>query len=321
MKTARFDIHTYITETIIAALERGVGPWVRPWKDNKGPHNGTSGRPYRGINPWLLTARAEENGWSDPRWCTEKQARKRGWRFKDSAYATNGQLDLSLVVCWWFFKTTRTLKNGEEREDRVPFMRYYRVANFAQLDGPEPYDETLPGRWQQEMRRDKARELVDDLPVCIRHGGERACYDPRKDVVHMPVPAAFAEEDDYWVTLFHELGHWTGSDVRLARDFSGRFGAQAYAIEELVAELTAANMASHLEISQSGHVRPDHARYIGHWLEVLKRDTRAICHAASKADRATRHLIEQAEAGASKRRRRKRRAGHDRSRSLAMAIL
>ncbi len=320
MKTARFDIHAYITERIIAALERGVGPWVRPWKGNKGPHNGTSGRLYRGVNPWLLAVRAEENGWTDPRWCTENQALKKGWRFKDSAFDKHGELDLGVVVCWWFRKNTRTLKNGDERQERVPFMQFYRVANFEQLEGPKRYDDSLPGRWQQEQRRDKARKLVDALPVCIRHGGDSACYDPRKDIVHMPVPAAFAREDDYWVTLFHELGHWTGSDVRLERDFSGRFGEEAYAIEELVAELTAANMASHLEIGECGQVRPDHARYIGHWLEVLRRDTRAISHAASKADQATRYLLEQAEAGTSRRRSKRRRTRHDRSRPMAMAV-
>ena len=162
--------------------------------------------------------------------------------------------------------------------------------------------------------------LAEIDPDDVRAVGGKAAALARLVERGLPVPAAFASEDDYWVTLFHELGHWTGSDVRLERDFSGRFGEEAYAIEELVAELTAANMASHLEIGECGQVRPDHARYIGHWLEVLRRDTRAISHAASKADQATRYLLEQAEAGTSRRRSKRRRTRHDRSRPMAMAV-
>ena len=94
--------------------------------------------------------------------------------------------------------------------------------------------------------------------------------------------------ETYYATLLHELTHWTGHESRLDRDLSGRFGNEAYAMEELVAELGAAFLCADLSITNTP--RPDHAAYIANWLEVLKRDKRAIFTAARKAAQAADHL-------------------------------
>ncbi|MGX1101561.1 antirestriction protein ArdC [Amorphus sp. MBR-141] len=67
-----------------------------------------------------------------------------------------------------------------------------------------------------------------------------------------------------------------------------RFGSEAYAAEELVAELGAAFLCADLDISLEP--RPDHASYVATWLKVLKNDTRAIFTAASKAQQAVQFL-------------------------------
>jgi len=95
--------------------------------------------------------------------------------------------------------------------------------------------------------------------------------------------------ESFYATLMHELSHWCGHERRLDRDLSGRFGDESYAMEELVAELGAAFLCSKLGISNQP--RPDHAAYIAHWLAVMKRDTRAIFTAASKANEAKTYLI------------------------------
>lgn len=69
---------------------------------------------------------------------------------------------------------------------------------------------------------------------------------------------------------------------------SGRFGSEAYAVEELVAELGAAFLCSDLGITPEP--RADHAQYIKNWLEVLKSDKKAIFTAASKASEAANWL-------------------------------
>jgi antirestriction protein ArdC len=76
-----------------------------------------------------------------------------------------------------------------------------------------------------------------------------------------------------------------GHPSRLARDFgSRRFGTDAYAVKELVAELGAAFLCADLDLSLEP--REDHAWYIANWLYVLMNDTRAIFTAATHAQRA-----------------------------------
>ena len=101
------------------------------------------------------------------------------------------------------------------------------------------------------------------------------------------------DRTDYYSTRAHESGHWTSKADRCNRELGKRFGDSAYAVEELVAELTAAFVCSHLGLSTEP--RPDHAQYIQSWLKVLKADKRAIFTAASKAQQAADFLIHQSE--------------------------
>jgi antirestriction protein ArdC len=111
------------------------------------------------------------------------------------------------------------------------------------------------------------------------------------DEIHMPKRASFTGSatstatEAYYSTVLHELTHWTAPAHRCNRDLSGRFGSEAYAMEELVAELGAAFLCAELGISVEP--RPDHAQYLTHWLTVLKADKRAIFTAASKAAEAS----------------------------------
>ena len=88
-------------------------------------------------------------------------------------------------------------------------------------------------------------------------------------------------------TKLHELGHWTGHSARLNRDFSGGRGGDAYAREELVAELCSAFLCAELGIAPT--VR--HADYLGAWLGILKGDNRAIFQAASLASKAANFVM------------------------------
>jgi antirestriction protein ArdC len=88
----------------------------------------------------------------------------------------------------------------------------------------------------------------------------------------------------------HELSHWTGGKARLAREFSGRFGSEAYAFEELIAELGAAFVCADLGLIPA--TMADHASYIDSWLRVLKNDKKAIFTAASQASKAHGFLME-----------------------------
>ena len=66
-----------------------------------------------------------------------------------------------------------------------------------------------------------------------------------------------------------------------------RFGDDAYAAEELIAEMGAAFLCAHCRID--GELR--HAGYLSSWLRVLRADKRAIFVAAAKAQQAADYLL------------------------------
>ena len=94
--------------------------------------------------------------------------------------------------------------------------------------------------------------------------------------------------ESVYATLLHELTHWTGAAHRLDRKFGERFKTQAYAFEELVAELGAAFLCGDLGVANEP--RPDHAAYLAFWLRILKEDRRAIFTAAKLASTAADYL-------------------------------
>jgi antirestriction protein ArdC len=85
---------------------------------------------------------------------------------------------------------------------------------------------------------EKAEDLVQAANPKLQHGaGDRAFYRPSTDCIHLPLKEQFPSAGDYYSTLLHELGHWTGHATRLNRDLSDPFGSIGYVREELRAEI------------------------------------------------------------------------------------
>jgi antirestriction protein ArdC len=141
-----------------------------------------------------------------------------------------------------------------------------------------------------EQRIESAEQFFARINARVVHQGNRAFYSPDTDAITLPPFAAFFTPLDYYGTRAHETGHWTSRESRCNRELGKRFGDNAYSMEELVAELTAAFTLAHLGLSIEP--RPDHAQYLASWLRVLKADRRAIFTAASKAQQATDYLIQ-----------------------------
>ncbi len=91
----------------------------------------------------------------------------------------------------------------------------------------------------------------------------------------------FLSEAHLYSTVLHENSHWSGAKVRLGRVLSRRFSSEAYAMEELVAEISAAFVCADLGIE---HDPGDNtAAYVENWLKLLKLDSSAVITAAAKA--------------------------------------
>jgi antirestriction protein ArdC len=76
----------------------------------------------------------------------------------------------------------------------------------------------------------------------------------------------------------------------LNRDLKNRFGSEAYAFEELVAEFTASFLCADFNIYQESWRH--HAEYVRTWVSRMKEDKRAIFKAASLANQAVNYLWE-----------------------------
>jgi antirestriction protein ArdC len=281
----RTDVYQKITDKIVAELEQGVRPWLKPW--NAGQAAGrivqplrANGVSYQGINVLMLWSEAIEKGYASPRWMTFKQA------LELNAHVRKGEHGSLVVYADKITRTETDRETGEEAERAIPFMKGYTVFNVEQIEGlPEHYYAKPVPRIETVQRIARAESFFAATGAEVRHGGNMAFYAISQDRVQMPPIEAFRDAESYYATLAHEMTHWTRHPSRLDRDFGRkRFGDRGYAMEELVAELGSAFLSADLELTPE--VRDDHAAYIGSWIKVLKDDKRAIFTAASDAQRA-----------------------------------
>jgi antirestriction protein ArdC len=285
--TEKRDVYERVTSQIINVIEQGVSNWRMPWHTSGkfafSPINVTSKKPYRGINTLCLWAAAQAKGYERGEWGTYQQWHERGAQVRKGEKAT-------LVVFWKFANDTTDSQDGEQRtanSSRLLFARGYSVFNASQVDG---YTAKPDADAPIEQRIDSAEQFFSRINARVIHLGNRAFYSPADDTITLPPFAAFFTPLDYYGTRAHETGHWTSHSTRCNRELGKRFGDNAYSIEELVAELTAAFTCAHLGLSTEP--RPDHAQYIASWLKVLKADKRAIFTAASKAQQAADFMIQ-----------------------------
>ena len=246
---------------------------------------GTS-REYNGVNALLLMMLAQAEGYSDNRWYTFKQASDMGAKVKKGSKSTPV----------YFFKMLNARgaevdgesaggaeQGGKERR-QIPFLTEYRVFHATQIEGIEPF--VQPER--QWTPIEAVQEMVDRLKPDIRYGGDRAFYalGEGRDFIQMPPEGAFPSAEAFAGTLAHELGHWTGAEHRLGRKF-GAWGTDAYAAEELRAEICSACLNAKWGIATS---MDNHAAYVAAWVKKLRDDKFEIFRAAKDARRMVDYL-------------------------------
>lgn len=282
------DTFEAMTAEFIRRIEDGAaGDWSKPWIDlGEGlPKNASTGVTYKGGNVWLALASADRHGWSGQWWATYKQWEALG------AQVRKGEKGTTLIK-WG--RTECKSHGSDEMCNRCGRMyaTAFTVFHAEQVDGWEaPAAESMT--LTELERHDRADKWFEQVGARVVEGGDRACYSPGSDTISMPRPEQFRDAPSYYATLAHEHGHWTGAKSRLARDLSGRFGSESYAMEELVAELTAVFVCAELGITATP--REDHAAYLANWVQVLRNDVKALWKACSEAQRALGFMVEQVE--------------------------
>ena len=278
-------LHQTITNQIISALEVGAGEYRMPWNPRLCggssiaiPSNPVGHYGYRGINILSLWVSQQASSYAKPEWATFRQWQSAGAQVRKGERGT-------LTVFYKTSDASQSQTDVDSRQQRQFVAKAAYVFNVAQVDGYEPPPPLLLSEINRHAAADK---LIRASSATIHHGSHHACYIPSRDEIHLPPEGAFFDSQGYYGVVLHELVHWTAHASRCARDLRNRFGSEAYAAEELIAELGAAFLCAELGISVEP--RLDHACYIESWLKVLRSDKRAIFTASAKASQAT-HFI------------------------------
>lgn len=284
-KPKRPPFHEEFASKIIERLQEGTAPWQIPWTPGKSPlvpHNPASGTVYRGMNRVHLAL----SEFDDPRWMTLKQANDQGYSILPGSKATP-------VVYFQFSDEKNKLDkegnpvldaDGKPEKEKVeldkPIVRFAHVFNAEQVDGIPPLQ--LTDKAYEWEPIEKAENILAASGAEIKHDqSSRAFYRRMEDAIHLPPKENFDAPDKYYATALHELGHWTGDENRLNREF-GPFGSEKYAREELRAEIASWMLGQEIGI---GHDPGQHAAYVQSWVQVLKEDPYEIVRACRDAEK------------------------------------
>lgn len=288
-KASKFDLYQTVTDRILALMETHGAMWVNPFNKRAAFYNAsnpTTGKAYKGINTFLLACTpfalplfAGYGQWADKK-CQVERGEK------------------ATMIVYWKILERREVVDGVDTVSKRPLLRHLSVFNIDQVEGEFAdklrAEATAPIVNCVEMVA-KVDSFVAATGANISHSNEPRCYYvPMLDKIHMAnrenfqATAHSTATEAYYGTLLHELTHWTGNTRRLDRKLLNRFGSEAYAFEELVAELGSAMLCAELGVSVEP--RADHAKYLNNWISVLKSDNGAIIKAATLAKQAAAYV-------------------------------
>lgn len=303
--------------------------WNKPWIQTGGgfglPRN-ISGSPYMGMNAFLLSLHAAENGYKMPIYMTHLQAKK------EKVHILPGSK--SVPVFKWgknikdkegkFVSEEDYHKMSEEQQKECtvyPYLRHFNEFNIDQTNYkekyPEKYEKLLSnfvdpdrnkadtnGMYNNEALNKVIEEKDGWICPIVLDPSEGAAYSPGFNSIHIPPKESYrlhegnAEEtfkdgQEYYSTALHEMAHSTGHESVLKRDgivkFDG-FGSPSYAKEELVAELTAAMVSSTLGFDK--RITENSAAYLKGWAAALRKEPKYIISVMSDVNKASRIELE-----------------------------
>lgn len=295
MTTKTDDLFAQITERVISAIEEGeAGKWNKPWTSAIAAAglgvNAQTKNEYQGFNQFVLMVTTAAEGYPLNLWATYKQWESLGGQVQKGERGTQlvkwGKT-FTCQTCDWKSQKATCPKTGHLPSYRL-WASPFTVFNVAQQDG---YEWVQPDFGSEPERFERVEEFVVASGAKLQHKlGDRAFYTYSTDQITVPLREQFDTPQGYYGTVLHELTHWTGSESRLNRTKGSTFGDNAYAAEELVAELGATFLSARFAVETDPH--PEHIAYLDSWLKSLRADSKALYKAAKAAQDAVGFLAE-----------------------------
>ena len=292
-KTRTEDYYKQFADDIITQIERGTAPWQKHWKpgENRMPENFSTGARYQGGNALQLMVKRTQRAYNDNRWGTYKQIKEAGGQVR------KGERGTTVLV----YKPPRRAegteatpgavaadkpKNPDAEKTTRPMWKRYTVFNVEQADGLALPERGAPTPEWEALKN--VENVIAANGVAIREvNGDRAYYNMAGDEIVLPERSQFKNAEGYYQTVLHEVGHSTGHPDRMNREslqqgIQDGFGSEAYAREELRAEISAMMSSDRLGVAYE----PQHGTaYVKGWVEALKDDPKEIYKAAAEASR------------------------------------
>ena len=159
---------TRITQEIIARLEAGTKPWIKPWRGVPVSRPlRACGVPYRSMNVFWLWMVADMCGYGSPFWMTYNQAKELG------AQVRKGEKSTIAIFYKSYTKEVESPDTGEKAGEHRRVLKAYPVFNADQVDGlserfhPAATLEVV----EPEGRQAELDTFFASIPAVLRHQG------------------------------------------------------------------------------------------------------------------------------------------------------
>lgn len=271
--------------------------WQKPWFARKSllSLNVFNNSVYSGMyNQIILDFEIFTKGYKNYAWLTFQQIDKKGGKVKKGEKGC--PIFFTSYTYWDALGNKADEKKYKENPKdykAVPFLKHWFVFNVEQTENlPDEYFKyTIENEpiFNQTQRREDVDQFIDSFGIDISFEQPDRCFYRRSnDSIHMVRFENFKSSNEFYATLFHEIGHWSGEPERLNRKKGQTKGDKDYAFEELVAELTSAYLCSNFEINSTIE---NSAAYIASWLKHLKNDKQFFFKASGLALKAANYIL------------------------------
>ena len=289
-----------IISLFISQLGKHGKDWLKMWTANGMPLR-FNGKPYTGINIFILWDAIARNKYKSNTFVTWKMVMGAGGRVKEDQAK---KYHTVVKVLTGEYEKKEEDSSGNEQTVLKPWrkLKFFRVYNIDQT--------TLEDKWAKpKSESNTARtlthveEYVANTKADIRFDDDfmgRCYYRPSEDFIGMVSRDQFVKTDvgateNYYSVLLHELTHWTATEKRTDRNgykkskyFDKYKPNELYAWEELVAELGSAIQSCLLGIIMEPAKHS--LQYFDIWKDRIKNDPESIIKACSQASKAVQYI-------------------------------